>query len=250
LDAEAVHLGKTEGFAAAFEPFENLILLAEKRPEMGSWDVTRAVTAAEFLAYWNGQPEKFENLRKKIKRHAKNHSYLKDRWGLHQFARIGSEHKKWNTPSFAVTRSDFLVKAFSRKEMTDYFGPVIKCFSGAVSFGNLRADIMKIAENPPEGIVPTALTQLLHYRTNEEFNAKRFDSAVAIAMKALQVCPEAPRWHSMRFEIQASLLDKLIANKKFDNAKEVYAGIKTDSLNDGQKNRYKVIGEKLNKAPQ
>ncbi len=248
--AEAVHLDKTQGFADAFEAFEKLTLMAEKRPEMKTWDLTRAVTSAEFLAYWTGQTQKFENLRKQIKRYAREHSHLSSRWGLVMFVRIAIEHKKWKHPSFAETRLDFIAKAFSRKEMTDYYGAFTKCLSGTVTNGQVRADILKIAEKPPEGIVPTALTQLLFYYSNEEFNAKRIDSGIANALAAINACPENTAWNGMRYEIQAFLMDKLLAHKKFDLAKEVYANFKTETLNDAQKKRHKELGDKLNQAPQ
>lgn len=247
---EAIHLGKTDGFKGAYEAFAKLTLLAEKRPEFGYWDLSRAVTMAEFLAYWNGEPAKFEELRNQIKRHASQHAYLKERWGLVQFVKIGKEHRKWNHGSFAQTRYDFLVKAFSRKEMNTFYGTNPKALQNTIAAGDLREDIMKIAANPPKGTVPTMLALLLEHYSNAEFGAKRFDSGVTAALAAINACPNDKAWNDTRFRIRASLLDKLIATKNLDKAQEVYDGFVVADLNQGQQKRHKEIGEKLAKARQ
>ena len=122
--AEAVHLGKTEGFKEAFEPFARFAVVVDKRKELDSFDMLMAIAPAEFFAYWDNDAGRVDELRKKMKRDAKGLNYLNNRQGIRHLATVGNKHLMWNREAFAEARRDFLVKALTRPEMKDYYGHV------------------------------------------------------------------------------------------------------------------------------
>ena len=245
---EAVHLGKTDGFAKAYGAFETMSLLADKRPEFDAWETTKPVTMAEFFAHWNGEGAKFETLRKKLKRNTNALNYLKDRWGILQFAKIAKQHVMWGRSDFAATRRDFLLKVFTRPEMTAYFGHLQRWLPDAAADGGLRDDLLAIAANPPQGTVPTVLTHLLKFRSDNEFREGRYDSGVASAIAAIDTCPADGPWKDIRFRLRFALLEKMLGAGKTAQAKEYLAGIDTADLSEFQVKRLKEFGAKLEKA--
>jgi predicted Zn-dependent protease len=243
--AEAIHRDKTDGFKAALEPFEKLITFMDSRPECGSWDVTRAVTAAEFLAYWNGDSTRCENMRKQLKHHA---SDLGERRGLLQFMKVANFHRSWKHPEFAETRRDFLVKTLSRNAMSGFFGPSDHWLIEAASAGDIQKELLEIAAKPPETIVAPALAHLLNYRSDDEYAAKRIDSGIAAAMAAINACPTEQDWWNTITRWRLDLVERLINSKQLDKAKEIYAEIKPDAVASNQVKRHEYLGARLAKA--
>ncbi len=228
---EAVHLGKTEGFAKAFSPFEKMTLIADSRQEFSSWDTTKPVTMAEFFAFWSGESAKFEQLQKQLKRNAKAFNYLKERWGFLQFARIAKEQRLWSNPDFAKTRYDFFIKTFTRKEMTNYYGSTENWLNISANECALRGDILKISATPPAGISPTILTHLLNYRAKDDLGAKRFDKAIEAFHSAIDACPGDGDWLALRGILKCHLTRALVLSGKPEEAKAYYETIPKEELN-------------------
>lgn len=242
---EAVSRDKTTGFKDAYAPLAKLALHMDSVRNFGSPEIQRVITMAEFLAFWTGEPQTFEETRKQIKNYANSFKQLDQRRGLTNFLNFAKEHKGWSRESFAEPRQQFLIKVFTKPEMAPYLGTSVDLISQTANSANLKEDLIKIAANPPANLTPPATHHLLKYYAEMEFNAKRFDTGLAAITKAIEVCPAEGPWKEVHFRTSIATVERLINAKQLDMAKKVHEMIKLDTLNPHQTKRYEENAKKL-----
>ncbi len=242
---QAIHLDKTTGFKNAYNPLAKLAIYTDSSGKFGNVEVQRAVTIVEFLAFWNGEPNAFAETRKQIKNYANYFKYLDQRKGLMHFCNFAKENKAWTRSTFAEARHSSLIKILSKPEMGDYLGQTQDIISATIKASDLKEDLMKIAKNPPDTLTPKATVHILYFFAEEEFAAKRFDSGVTNATKAIEICPVDGAWKDVHFRLCFYLMDRLIKANKMDQAKNIHAMVKVETLNEGQKKRHDEYNLKI-----
>ena len=247
--AEAIHQDKTEAFKDAFEPFSKLSLLVENRKELQSYHLFRVVVFAEFFAYWENDGKRFEALRTQLKRDGKKNDYLKKRQGFRHLADMGNRHRMWKREATADIRHSLVLATLTRPEMKSYFGHVDQWVPGAADKG-LRDEILKIAEAPPAGIPPAALTLILEYRAEQAMKKKKYAEAIAYFRKSMEACPQENEngWPGHRATQKIHLTRALIRASETAEAKTLYASITKEEIPKSRKNLHRSVGRELDKA--
>lgn len=245
---EAVHLGKTEGFKNGFDVFRKFFLLTQERNELYTTHMYQSLAVAEYLAYWSGEGEKFKQMKSDVKREKKRLNYFNQPMGIFRIAYNARGHILWQNESFADARMDFLIQSFTRKEMEGLYSHHQNWLPDSGNRYGLRDDLLKIAANPPEGILPTVLPHLLNYLANHEFKQNNLDAGVTQTLAAIEACPTNGPWKNLRFGWQVALTERLFKANQVDRAKEIYASIDAKDLNKSQVKRLGEINKKIEAA--
>ncbi len=247
--AEAIHRGKTDGFATAYEPFAMMAKTADKRKELNSWEASLPMKMAEFFAYWSGDGKKATNLRKELKRNERNFKYFEKRYGIAHLARVGARHKLWNSSVFADARRSLLIGVFTRPEMKEFQNQQPDWIREMMKGTSLEDDFLAIAKNPPEGCVSTVLPHLLKYRSDHELKNKEMEAGLNSYIAAIEACPDSFTWRGTRLNWQIDVINRLKRSDQLERAKEVYESIDIEQVPKNQMNRYKSTANMLGVEP-
>ncbi len=115
----------------------------------------------------------------------------------------------------------------------------------------LRDDILKIAEAPPAGIPPAALTLILEYRAEQAMKEKKYAEAIPYFRKAIEACPEEKDhgWPGHRATQKIHLTRALIRAGETAEAETLYASITPEEIPKSRKKLHESVGTELKKAP-
>ena len=95
----------------------------------------------------------------------------------------------------------------------------------------LRKEFLKLAENPPQGILPQVLAHLQMHKSKHELRSDNDEGAADYALRAIETCPSDDLWQTTRFDWRMELGDQLLQSEKFEKANEIHAAIDTEKLN-------------------
>ena len=242
--AEAVKQNKTSAFSQATDVFLKFSSMADKRTELQLWERSLGATLAQFFAFWNNEPKKIQDHIQTLKQ-KNDFGFINRRSGLSQFTKIAAQNALWNHPDFIETRNHFYTAAFTNPNMKDMFGNQSDWFNETLKYSDLIDYFIKISENPPENIQPTILTHIYKLRAERELKNKNTDAWLNFSIKAIEVSPTDGTWKDSHFNACMNLADRLIKEKKIDQAKQVYAMVKTENLNPAQTKRHTEFLTKL-----
>ena len=243
--AEAIHRDQTGAFDRTFDPFAKLSLISDSRKELSSWPRAMPPTVAQFFAHWNGQGEQFDKLKKKINHEKTLNFFQKDRWmDIHFFTYLGWQHLLWKHPSFQPTQRSFITTIITRPEMENYYKPLRsgKPWHQKVA---LVDTYHEFAENPPEGILPTAYTLILYFRAEHELKNNNDKKGIPFLTKALEVCPTDKAWNNTYYNLSTKLMNSLVKTKQIDQATQILPTIETARFNKKQTKNWKKITAKI-----
>ena len=247
--AEAIHRDSTASFKDSFEIFEKFALVADSRKDLDWWQLHNALSMCEFLANWEGDPKKFTDLTKRIKRLKKQVDHFKTPGGISHLATIGKKDLKWNDPSFAEARRSLLMATLTRPEMKGYYSAgSIRWIMEAGDKGDLREDLLALTAPLPEGLLPPTVPALHSYRAEKSFADKNFADAEK-AYRAAANAMDTPPWKNLRTRAIGGLAQSLLEQKKHQEATTEFNTINKDDVPEWYKKRYDQLGKKIAELP-
>ncbi len=149
--AEAIHLDKTEVFADSFEIFEDFVFITDTHLQNNFYGTRSFLAHAQFIAHWNGEPERFQKLRSELKKYKGASNTFDKPKGYFFLGDIGRLHLDWKSDGFADARRSFILASITRPEMKTYFGTSSDWVFNLGDKKDLKEDYLAIAEDMPEG---------------------------------------------------------------------------------------------------
>ncbi len=242
--AEAIHRDSTGSFESSFEIFADLVITADKRKEFTGSQIHDSLAMAEFMAYWEGKPERFTELKDRIVRSKSKLAHFKIPKGPYHLATVGNKHVTWRQPSFAPARRSLLMAAFTRPETKNYFTADTYWLTSIADKNDLRGDMLALTDPLPEGLHPHLPPALWFYRAMQEMEKKEFETAEKSFRESIAVA-DFPEWKKNRAATVVKLVDALLAQQKFEEAATEFKTIETDDIGDWFKKDYDEQAKKI-----
>jgi hypothetical protein len=240
----AVASGRTSGIEKALEPLETLTAATNERTEFESAQVVSSLALCQFLAHWNGQPQRFAALLKRMPKQKSAVKNFSEPWGLRFFVEAAARHPAWRRDDFAATRREFLTTAFSRPSLAGMF-PHIGSWVDSTGRHGLRNDLLSFHPPLPEAFIPAVRSPLIMYYGRSLVARNQPDEAVAAFRQGLMECPPEPEWNHFRGALKYELAAALLRAKQADEAKTVHASIPPAEVAGWLKERHRKLGADL-----
>lgn len=242
----AVSRGEMAGFEKSLKTFEDLTFSADGREEFDSGQVNSSLALCQFLAHWNGQPERFTALCGRMKVRQNLMKGFAELSGLKAFAEGAARHGGWRRDYFAETRKKFLTAAFARPSLATLY-PTLGGWTDNLSQSGLTDDLMALSSPLPADFIPVVRAPLMVFRGRQMAKANKPDEAIAAFRAGLQECLPAPEWNLFRAVCKYELANALLNAKQPDEAKAIHASIPQEDVAPWLKDRYQNLGSNLAK---
>jgi tetratricopeptide (TPR) repeat protein len=240
----AVASGRTSGIEKALEPLETLTAATNERTGFEATQVVSSLALCQFLAHWNGQPERFDALLKRMPKQKSAVKNFSEPWGLRFFVEAAARHPAWRRDDFAATRREFLTIAFSRPSLAGMF-PHIGSWVDSMGRCGLRKDLLSFRPPLPDAFIPAVRSPLIMYYGRSLNAGNQPDEAIAAFRQGLLECPPEPEWNHFRGALKYELAAALLRAQQADEAKTVHASIPPAEVAGWLKERHRKLGADL-----
>ena len=235
--------GTMEGFGKALKSFEDLTAATDTRSEFETDEIIPSLAFCQFLAYWNGQPERFKELTARMKTRQELLKQFAAPDGLTRFVQSIGRSGTWQSNEFTENRRKFFSAVFSKPSLGALFPPNNN-WTNQIGMQKAAGIFMGFTSPMPAGFIPEVRAQLMDFR-GDQLLAKQPQDAVAAYRTALTECQPGPERNELRAMITYDLAQALFNSKQVEEAKTVYASIPPAEVAKTLKDKYTRLGKSL-----
>jgi hypothetical protein len=232
-----------EGFGKALKSFEDLTAATDTRREFETDEIIPSLAFCQYLAYWNGQPERFKELTARMKTRQELLKQFAAPDGLTRFVQSIGRSGTWQSNEFTENRRKFFSAVFSKPSLGALFPPNNN-WTNQIGMQKAAGIFMGFTSPMPAGFIPEVRAQLMDFR-GDQLLAKQPQDAVAAYRTALTECQPGPERNELRAMITYDLAQALFNSKQVEEAKTVYASIPPAEVAKTLKDKYTRLGKSL-----
>ncbi|MGC4013773.1 MAG: hypothetical protein QM755_04535 [Luteolibacter sp.] len=229
---------ETAGFHDAFDVFAD-VALDSLEPNAGNRaeKIGEVLSICHFLAYWCGEPERFDSLLAKVS--ASRKVALKREEGAMRFLELAKTSQIWSTPQFTSAREGVVRGMFSRPEFLAAF-PTEASWTDRFEKVMEPGEFENLAVQLPADWTAALRSPLCMYNARKAKAAKRSEEALDWYRRALgESC--GGEWAMFGNLIRIEYAETLSAMKRPAEARELLTVIRQVEMRPEWQKRYNQV---------